>query len=222
MTDQTKQKLKYWLIGLISGGAVTAPVTAFITKKVYEKKIDEAETRGMNEMAKYAIQQQNQDISKQEEPEEKTMTEEDYVEEEPSSYDVSIDDIGAEEPTPERSEAHEKYLDMIEQYRDNQEMIPYMIDAEKFLNEQYMTKSYVNWYEEDDVFEEDLNTIDDPYSTFGKMSGKELFKNSDSRPDPDICYVRNPKSGYDFEISRIHGSYAKMVRGEERLGETNS
>ena len=60
MTDESKQKLKYWLIGLFSGGCVAAPVTAFVCKKVYDKKVEEAEARGMNEMAAYAVQQQAQ------------------------------------------------------------------------------------------------------------------------------------------------------------------
>ena len=221
MTDQTKQKLKYWFIGLFTGGAVAAPVTAFVCKNIYDKKMneavakaaDEAETKGMNAMAEYAISQQNQ---------EKTLTEEDYAE--PTEYDVSIDNEEAAEDqeAKERTEAHQRYLDMIDKYKGDDDGSVRIISSDQFINEAYMEKSYINWYEEDNVFEEDLNTIDDPFVTFGVTDGHELFKNSDLREDPDICYLRNEKQLTDYEISRIHGSYARMVRGEANLGETDT
>jgi len=221
MTDQTKQKLKYWFIGLFTGGAVAAPVTAFVCKNIYDKKMneavakaaDEAETKGMNAMAEYAISQQNQ---------EKTLTEEDYAE--PTEYDVSIDNEEAAEDqeAKERTEAHQRYLDMIDKYKGDDDGSVRIISSDQFINEAYMEKSYINWYEEDNVFEEDLNTIDDPFVTFGVTDGHELFKNSDLREDPNICYLRNEKRLTDYEISRIHGSYARMVRGEANLGETDT
>ena len=107
MRDETKQKLKYWLIGIFTGGAVAAPVTTFVCKNIYEKKIEEvseqAETRGMNAMAEYAVQQQA--IS-----EEKPLTEEDYAEKDPRDIDTSIDD----EEEVLNEEAHQRYLDMID------------------------------------------------------------------------------------------------------------
>ena len=215
MTDETKQKLKYWIIGLFTGGAVAAPVTAFVCKNIYEKKIEEAEDKAMNDMAAYAVQQQSSIVQ-----EDKKLTEDDYAEktEDIHSYDLSIDD----EESGERTEAHERYLDMIDKYNGNAEIPPRIISSDEFINEQYMEKCYVNWYEEDDVFEEDLSVIQDPYTTFGVTSGRELFKNADMRPDPDLCYVRNEKMTTDFEISRIHGSYKEMVGGESGLGETDT
>ena len=219
MTEQVKQKLKYWILGLFTGGAVAAPITAFISKNVYEKKmvqaVDEAETRGMTEMAKYAVEQQKT------EDEDKSLTEEDYAEkdeDDPRDYDVTIDEEGDDVT----SEAHERYLDMINKYSGEDQFTPYIIDGDKFINEQYMEKSYVNWYDVDDVFEEDLNKIDDPFYTFGVTSGHELFKNPELRPEADIVYVRDERNTVDYEISRIHGSYAEMVGGEKSLGETNS
>lgn len=211
MTDQAKQKLKYWIIGLFSGGAVAAPITAYICKNVYEKRIDEAETRGMNEMAAYAVQQQQQVVQSQEETD-------------INNYDLSFDgddDVETEE-AQKRTLEHERYLDMIDKYNGNTDIQPHIISAEEYINEQYMEKSNVNWYEQDNVFEEDLNVIEDPFSTFGVTDGHELFRNADLRPDPDICYVRNERITTDFEISRIHGSYADIVGGESVLGETDT
>lgn len=218
MTEQTKQKLKYWLMGLFTGGAAAAPLTAFFCKRIYDKKIEEAETNGMNAMAAYAISQQKTETKTPEEPEKE---EDNYAE--PTEYDVSIDDDDPEDQAArERTEAHERYLDMIDKYNGNTDIQPHIISDEEFSNEQYMEKSFINWYEEDNVFEEDLSTIDDPYATFGVTDGRELFKNAETRPDPDICYVRNEKITTDFEISRIRGSYAKMVGGEASLGETDT
>ena len=214
MTDETKQKLKYWLIGIFTGGAVAAPVTAFVCKNIYEKKIEEAseqaETRGMNAMAEYAVQQQA--IS-----EDKPLTEEDYAEKDPRDIDTSIDD----EEEMLNEEAHQRYLDMIDKYNGNREIQPHIIDVEKYENEMYMQKSCVNWYEEDDVFEEDLEVKHDPYFLFGVTSGHQLFDDTSGREDPDTVYVRNESKLTDFEITRIHGSYAQMVGGESGLGETD-
>ena len=229
MTEQTKQRLKYWLIGLFTGGAVATPVTAFVTKKICDKKMaeavakasDEGENRGMNAMAEYAISQQKAEA-------EKPMTEEAYgTNSEPSeddinNYDLSIDDVEATEEARERTEAHERYLDMIDKYNGNAEIQPHIINGEQFITEQYMEKSYVNWYEADNVFEEDLEVIEDPYATFGVTDGHELFKNAELREDPDICYVRNERVTTDFEITRVHGSYAEMVGGERSLGKTDT
>lgn len=229
MTEQTKQRLKYWLIGLFTGGAVATPVTAFVTKKICDKKMaeavakasDEGENRGMNAMAEYAISQQKAEA-------EKPMTEEAYgdnsepSEDDINNYDLSIDDVEATEEARERTEAHERYLDMIDKYNGNTEIQPHIINGEQFITEQYMEKSYVNWYEADNVFEEDLEVIEDPYATFGVTDGHELFKNAELREDPDICYVRNERVTTDFEITRVHGSYAEMVGGERSLGKTDT
>ena len=226
MTDETKQKLKYWFIGLFTGGVVAAPITAVICKNIYESKLadevakaaDEGEMRGMNAMAEYAVQQQSA---------EKKYVEEDYAEKvsnkvepiDPNEYDISIPDS---EEDMRDEEAHQRYLDMIDKYTNNDEISPHIISAEKFINEQYMTKSNVNWYEADDVFEEDLVVIQDPFLTFGVTSGRDLFANAEERFDPDIVYVRNERMLTDFEISRIHGSYAEIVGGEAGLGETDT
>lgn len=219
MTDQTKQKIKYWLIGVFTGGAVAAPITAFFVNKVCDKKIEEAETRGMNIMAEYAVQQQTpnnttnagDDIS---------SVRGDIAETDPRDYDTSIDEEKEDAEAHERTIAHERYLDMIEKYNGSLDMIPYIIDEEKFMNEAYMEKAYVNWYEEDNIFEEELMTVDDPYASFGVTNGTELFRDDHVRRDSDIVYVRNEKLVTDYEITRIHGSYAKIVGGETSLGKT--
>lgn len=239
MTDQTKQKLKYWLLGIFTGGATAAPITAFVMKKVYDKKIAKAEeiaeNRGMNAMAEYVVNQQNAETMAQgsetmahetlSQASEPMSQDEDGIPtaEEINNWDVSIDDEEATEEARERTNEHEQYLNMIHNYNyeGNRDMMPYVIDSEKFINEQYMEKSYVNWYEDDNVFEEDLNVIDDPYMSLGVTDGHELFRNSDLREDPDICYIRNERVTTDFEITRIHGAYSKMSGDEQSIGEAD-
>lgn len=224
MTDQTKHKFIYWLLGVITGGAIAAPVTAVICKNIYEEKIEEAKVisaanaakseenaynKGMNDMAEYAVaQMQNNDDGI---PDAETI----------DNYDLSIDDEAASEEARERTLEHERYLDMIEKYNGSQ-VNCHIISVEDFESQNYTEKSYVNWYDQDDVFEEELSVIQDPYETFGVMSGQDLFKDTDHRPDSNIVYVRNEKKLTDFEITRVHGAYSVMVGGEQSLGETDT
>ena len=239
MTDQAKQKFKYWLIGLFSGGAVAAPVTAFVCKKIYDKKVEEAEYNGMNAMAEYAVQQQNVNIegeviTERDEngkpiagrypwgKDSNPTAEEDYAD--PTEYDVSVEeDMSPEDDeAKERTVAHQRYLDMVDKYNGNAVISPYAIDSDQYFNEAYMQKSSINWYEEDNVFEEDLRVIEDPFMTFGVTDGHELFKDADIREDPDICYLRDEGHTTDYEINRIHGSYSDKVGGERPLGEADT
>lgn len=218
MTDQAKQKLKYWFFGLFTGGAVAAPITAFICKNVYEKKIetatDQAETRGMNAMAEYAVQQQANLVAVEDKP----MTEEDYAEKDPREYDTDIP--GEEDGDPEQEEI--TYLGMTAKYNGDEVLPPRIISVDEYENNHMYEKSCVNWYSEDNIFEEGLRTIDDPYYTFGVTDGGELFKNADHRRDPNVCYIRNDKISTDFEVTRIFGSYSVIVGGEPGLGETDT
>ena len=225
MSDEGKQKLKYWLIGLFTGGFIATPITAVICKNIYEKKIevaaDQAETRGMNAMAEYAVQQQTQqnidpkdiytpDVAKRQD---RPLTEEDYTEKDPREYDLGIPE---EDRDPEQEEI--TYLGMTEQYRNDDTNKPYVISSEEFETNHRYEKSFINWYSKDNIFEENLNKIDDPYFTFGVTNGGELFK------DSNLCYLRNPRADVstDFEITRIIGSYAEIVGGERALGETDT
>ena len=217
MTDQTKQKLGYWFFGLFTGGAVAAPITAFIAKKVFDKKAVKKEVEVADIPAAQPVTNRQQEETKE------TPTEPDDIpdEEDINNYNVDIDDEEATEEAREKTEEHERYLDMIDKYTDTL-AIPFAIDGEEFINAHYMEKSYINWYERDNVFEEDLGIIEDPFRTFGVTDGHELFKDADLRPDPDIVYLRNEKLTTDFEITRIHGSYSDLVGGERSLGEANS
>ena len=218
MTDQNKHGFRYWLIGLFTGGAVAAPITAIVCKNIYEKKLAEATengyNNGINDMAQYAVEHQTHIVTNTETA---IPSEEDI-----DKYDLSIDDEEASEKDRERTEAHERYLDMIDKYNGNDQLSPHVISAEDFDNESYMEKSYVDWYAHDNVFVKGLDVVDDPYLMFGVTDGNELFKNSDIRNDPNIVYVRNEKISTDFEITRIFGAYSVMVGGEPGLGETDS
>lgn len=215
MTDQTKNKIKYWLIGLFTGASVSAPITAFFVKKVCDKKSSDVQQVTPTEPVTQEPKSDEQYAEKEPEPNIPEV-------EEINNWDLNIDDKEATEEARERSEEHERYLDMIDKYKGDDVMTPRIISEDQFIEEQYMQKSYVNWYEYDNVFEENLEPIIDPYASFGVANGSELFRNSDERSDPNIVYVRNEKFTTDYEITRIHGSYAMMVGGESSLGETDT
>lgn len=143
------------------------------------------------------------------------------------NYDLSIDDEEATESAAEFSKQHVQYLDMVERYRNaGGEIPPMTISREQFENEHYFEKCYVNWYEDDDVFEEEDSKIEDPGYSFGFNSGREMFAPgvAEGRDDPDVCYIRNMKLSTDFEITRMHASYEKSVVDGEAYynGATNS
>lgn len=143
------------------------------------------------------------------------------------NYNLTIDDEEATQDASEFSEDHVKYLDMIERYKNaNGDIPPMTISREQFMNEHFYEKAYVNWYEDDDIFEEDDAKIEDPAYSFGFASGRDMFspERVAVRDEPDICYIRNLKLSTDFEVTRTHGSYERMVLDGEAYynGEANS
>lgn len=224
--NNSKQKIGYWFFGLLTGGAIAAPITAFLTKRVCDKKaeqemaktVDKAYSNGMNDMAEYIVANKQQTQQEEKQPEEDDG---DPGDDQINDYNVTIDDKEATEEARERTEDHERYLDMIEKYR-NPDTIPRKITAEEFENSSYLEKSFVNWYSKDNVFEEGLEVLPDPYDLFGVTNGGDLFANGDYRDDPNVVYIRNEKKLTDFEITRVYGSYSEKVGDEKSLGETDT
>lgn len=143
-----------------------------------------------------------------------------------NNYDLSIDDEEATQEAREFSESRVEYLDMLRTYKNlNGDIPPMTISEEQFENEHIYEKHYINYYDVDDVFEENDAKLDDPYYLFGFVNGKEMFSPDRvvNREDPEICHVRNFKTSSDFEITRVHGSYSQMIEDGEVYyrGETN-
>lgn len=144
-----------------------------------------------------------------------------------NNYDLRIDDEEATQEAREFSESRVEYLDMLRTYKNlNGDIPPMTISEEQFENEHIYEKHYINYYDVDDVFEENDAKLDDPYYLFGFVNGKEMFSPDRvvNREDPEICHVRNFKTSSDFEITRVHGSYSQMIEDGEVYyrGETNS
>ena len=73
-------------------------------------------------------------------------------------------------------------------------------------------KVMVSYYEDDTTYAmEDDELIDAPENLFGPNIHLHFGEESE---DPDVVYVRNDRSGTDYEITRIHGSYKALVMGE--------
>jgi hypothetical protein len=68
----------------------------------------------------------------------------------------------------------------------------------------------IKWYAADGVL---TNIQDEPLEEAQTVVGDtlELFEEMD--PEDNVLYVRNPKLMMDFEVIRIHGSFAEQVQG---------
>lgn len=90
--------------------------------------------------------------------------------------------------------------------------LPFIISTSEWETQPEYQKETVYWYEEDSSFADvKEEIIDDPASLFVPNVHLHFGENSG---DPDIVYVRNDKMGVDYELIRIHGSYATIVMGE--------
>lgn len=209
MNEETKSKstFGYWLFGLLTGAGIAAPITAYFVKKVYDKKKPVEEPRQPN----LALLRPPTGISEEHIP----------TAEEINNYDLAIPDEEATESSQIASEDQERMRDIIERYNGTLSEIPFVINQEKFFNEQSNEKAFVNWYDKDNVFEEDLMVTRDPSASFGVANGADLFASADP-DDPDTVYVRNNKQATDYEITRVHGSYKEMVEGAPSIGEADS
>ena len=218
MEEEGRSKLKNWFIGFLTGIGVAAPLTAFFVKKIYDKPSSRPTpvnntTNSLDEpitLVRVPMNLSNDD---------------EYgvpSAEEINNYDLDIDDKEATERSQIPVEDQERLRDMIERYNGTLADVVYMIDAERFMDDHTNDKAYVNWYEKDNVFEEDLIVTKDPAKSFGTADGSDLFKSPEMREDPDTVYLRNNKQCTDYEITRIHGSYAEMVGGAKPIGEADS
>lgn len=215
MTDQTKSNVQSWIIGLITGAGITAPITVFIVKHICERQT-------LKTTVNYCKKQLETKPSIAQEEDDHILKEEDYEAreddgipsaEEINNYDMTIDDEEASRKAAISVEDQERYRDMIQKYNNNLATVPFMIDAEQFGLDQTHEKSFINWYDEDNIFEEDLLKIDKPLVSFGVEDGNELFAYDPKRPDPNTVYIRNNEQRVDYEITKVHGSYSEKVLG---------
>lgn len=217
MEDEGRSKLKNWFIGFLTGIGVAAPLTAFFVKKIYDKP---AQSVTASQCQSTPVQPTTNITTNVEVP-----NDDEYgvpSAEEINNYDLNIDDKEATERSQIPVEDIERLKDMIERYDGTLADVAYVIDAERFMDDHTNDKAYVNWYEKDNVFEEDLIVTRDPAQSFGTADGSDLFKSPELREDPDTVYIRNNKQCTDYEITRIHGSYAEMVGGAKPIGQADS
>ena len=217
MEDEGRSKLKNWFIGFLTGIGVAAPLTAFFVKKIYDKP---AQSVTASQWQSTPIQPTTNITTNVNVP-----NDDEYgvpSAEEINNYDLDIDDKEATERSQIPVEDIERLKDMIQRYDGTLADVAYMIDAERFMDDHMNDKAYVNWYEKDNVFEEDLIVTKDPAQSFGTADGNDLFKSPEMRDDPDTVYIRNNKQCTDYEITRIHGSYSEMVGGAKPIGQADS
>lgn len=222
MTEETKNNFLSFVGGIIMGVGVAAPIAAYITKKICDK--DKSEALASQPLAVLKNIKEEKDGLSFEFSSDDAYAEPGSIptEEDINNYDLAIDDEDASAAIDDVIADDERYKDMIQRYNGDMEMAIRMIDVERFEMDQSFGKAYVNWYDEDNVFEEDLLKIDNPYDDFGTANGDSLFSGADQRDRPDIVYIRNEKLGTDYEITRVHGSYTNLVGGVEPIGQANN
>ena len=240
-------RLGSFLVGLLGGGLAGAGLAAFFVKKICDSEKDEAVIKAQNdaiaESTKVAQQWIGEHITvaspdgvkdaiakafgvdssllSDDEPE---YSIELPMDEDIENYDLTIDDKEASDEALERTEQHEKYLDMIEKYQNNDSMLrPRRISRDEFEGNQHYEKVTLSWYE-DNVFASDLENdraLEDPYTDLGVQSGMELFSRPDA-DDPNVVYIRNERQSIDYEITRTFLKYSKVQSKEAYFdGESN-
>lgn len=247
--EQRQRDWKYWIFGAATGAGVGGTIVGLIVKKICDRKLaqnavkvpvvpkteelcdrkvvktvtyPDGSTENYN---KYGVA-----ISGTYKFGEKTVT--DPAEEEhptdddpdidPNDMDISIDDVDASAEMWPEADKLDKMYDITDRYLGKGVLKTRIIGPDDYAGDHHYEKSSVNWYEVDNVFEEELTAMEDPYDTLGVVHGNELFAAAENREDPDIVYVRNENCATDFEINRIHGSYEQIVGRERPLGEANS
>lgn len=91
---------------------------------------------------------------------------------------------------------------------------PHIISIEEYTNSSSSYgKETIFFYEEDNTFaNQNEEIIDGVDRTLGVNLHLHFGEKSE---DPDIVYVRNEKESVDFEVIRLHTSYATAVLGVE-------
>lgn len=93
----------------------------------------------------------------------------------------------------------------------DQDARPFVITLEQYGNDNEIvdTESLV-YYSEDNVLV-DNNEI--PIDNEDYVIGDALNNFGNGSQDPDIVYVRNVKTGCDYDVIRVHGSYQELILG---------
>lgn len=212
MNEESKScsNVKTWIFGMLTGMGIAAPITAFFVRKIYDKKKPEESSRE----PKMGLLEPPRGIS-----DEYTPPEEDI-----NDYNLDIPDEEATKCSEIPVEDQERLADMIEKYNGSLADIPFVINQEQFCTDLTNEKAFVNWYDVDNKFEEDLIVTQDPLTSFGVANGADLFTSDAEKKsgDPDIVYVRNNAQATDYEITRVHNSYKNIVEGTSGIGQANS
>lgn len=140
-------------------------------------------------------------------------------------WDLNLD---SDEEPEEKVMEKERYMDEIDRYTANPEEAPRIISRREFSEDAYMDKTYVDYYDVDNVFVESTDGDHelDAYTYFGVTNGNDLFrmKNSgeDGDDDPDIVHVKNFKMNCVMEVTRWHRSYGSVVDGGAYIKDGNT
>lgn len=149
-----------------------------------------------------------------------------------NNFDISIDDVSrmldeAADADEEQTMETERYLDLVERYRDNPVVALEVISAQDFEEEARLDRVYIDYYALDNTFVQPLDNdkpLEDPITDLGYSDGNALFKLkklTPDDPDPDVIYVRNLAQHFVAAITRYNKSSTGLTDGSAYLnGET--
>ena len=239
MNDNANQGRKVgpfgaFLIGLFSGGGIAACITGWFVKKKCDSEKEEAIIEAQDRAVEATAKKFNENLQALVEDDSKKVylnggistvstlphkseTTSAAYSQEPGEdileWEVPIDDKDATEEALERTMQHDRYLNMVENYKNDPLLRPRRISEEQFTNDMYLEKQYISWYE-DGVFANDQEgdrQMDDPLTDFGVTSGLELFPSQEL--DSDVVHICNERQGINYEITRVHKNYADLQNG---------
>lgn len=197
------------LLILVTGLALGAVTAHLITKKKYEAEIQEIfdELDGsttLNEQAKFQFLRGTRSSV--------ALVEDGFYDSESLSNIVETyhpRDIAAENERL-KNQVMSNYQTRSEQYDTRSKEAPYPIKAEEFFEEEDFDKCNLTYYEADGVLADENEEPLDIDTTIGR----EIIEIMASDRDDNTFYVRNEKTGTDFEICREEGSYSELVMGD--------
>lgn len=121
----------------------------------------------------------------------------------------------ASEERPNEEDYHEEDNEMPPVLDEDYEMLdrPYVISFDEYTNSMtHIDKIELVYFKGDDVLVDDQDDIIDNVEYL--IGEDNLFELGNEPETPNVLYVRNPKTGADYEIVQNHASFREVVLGD--------